>query len=95
MARLIARLQSTPALKALLAADPLTPLHEMSDDEILSDFGRRGGTVFHLCGSCRMGPDPSSSVVDPRLRVHGLKGIRVCDASSFSTSPPPIQMRRR
>ena len=34
MARLVERLQSTPALKSLLAADPLTPLHEMSDDDI-------------------------------------------------------------
>ena len=101
MARLIERLQSTPALKALLAADPLTPLPEMSDDEILSDFGRRGGTVFHLCGSCRMGPDPSSSVVDPRLRVHGLEGIRVCDASSFpnitsaNTNAPTMMLADR
>ena len=101
MARLVERLQSTPALKSLLAADPLTPLHEMSDDDILSDFSQRGGTVFHLCGSCRMGPDPASSVVDPRLRVHGLEGIRVCDASVFpnitsaNTNAPTMMLADR
>ena len=101
MARLIQRLQSTPALKKLLATDPLTPLHEMSDDEILSDFGQRGGTVFHLCGSCRMGPDPNSSVIDTRLRVHGLEGIRVCDASAFpnitsaNTNAPTMMLADR
>ena len=101
MARFVERLQSTPALQALLADDPLTPLHNMSDDEILSDFGQRGGTVFHLCGSCRMGPDPASSVVDPRLRVHGLEGIRVCDTSAFpnitsaNTNAPAMMLADR
>ena len=73
----------------------------MSDDDILSDFSQRGGTVFHLCGSCRMGPDPASSVVDPRLRVHGLEGIRVCDASVFpnitsaNTNAPTMMLADR
>ncbi|RYH01216.1 glucose-methanol-choline oxidoreductase [Salipiger sp. IMCC34102] len=40
---------------------------------------------FHGNGSCRMGPDPASDVVDPQLRVHGLKGLRVADASIMPT----------
>ena len=47
------------------------------------DFRRRSGTVYHPVSTCRMGPDPTSSVVDARLRVHGLAGLRVIDASVF------------
>jgi choline dehydrogenase len=42
-------------------------------------------TVFHQCGTCRMGSDPTQSVVDARLRVHGIDGLRVADASIFPT----------
>ena len=101
MARVIQRLQNTPSLKALLADEPLTPLDRMSDDEILADLRNRGGTVFHLCGTCRMGPDPSSSVVDSRLRLHGVAGLRVCDASVFpnitsaNTNAPTMMLAAR
>ena len=53
-----------------------------TDDEIL-DFARGiGTTAFHLAGTCRMGPaGDSGAVVDDRLRVHGIEGLRVADAS--------------
>ena len=54
-----------------------------SDGDVLADFRRRAGTVFHPCGTCAMGADPRTSVVDPRLRVHGVTGLRVVDASIF------------
>jgi len=83
MARLIQHMQATPAVRDLLAGPPLTSLDRMSDDEIVDDFRERCGTVFHPCCTCRMGPDPRTSVVDHRLRVHGIEGLRVCDASVF------------
>ncbi|MFY0691744.1 MAG: GMC family oxidoreductase N-terminal domain-containing protein [Paracoccaceae bacterium] len=43
-------------------------------------------TVHHLCGTCRMGADPGS-VVDPELRVRGVRGLRVADASVFPSIP--------
>ena len=43
------------------------------------------GTVFHPVGTCRMGPDPASAVVDARLRVYGLEALRIIDASVFPT----------
>jgi choline dehydrogenase len=58
-------------------------LREMDDAAILDDFRKRCGTVFHPVGTCRMGSDPAQSVVDPQLRVHGITGLRVVDASVF------------
>ena len=101
MARFVERLQDTPTLSGLLADLPLTPLEAMSDDEVLDDFKTRGGTVFHLCGTCRMGPRAESAVVDPQLRVHGLEGLRVCDASVFpnitsaNTNAPTLMLANK
>ena len=57
-----------------------------SDDEILDIARERGTSSYHLMGTCKMGPatDPSA-VVDPELRVHGLSGLRVIDASIMPT----------
>ncbi len=54
-----------------------------SDAEVLADFRRRAGSVFHACGTCAMGADPRTSVVDQRLRVRGVSGLRVVDAAIF------------
>jgi choline dehydrogenase len=54
-----------------------------SDEDLILDFRKRCGTVYHPVSTCRMGPDPLRSVVDPRLRVHGVDGLRVIDASIF------------
>ena len=54
-----------------------------SDDALNADFRKRSGTVYHPVSTCRMGPDPSRAVVDPRLKVHGIDGLRVIDASIF------------
>lgn len=50
---------------------------------MIDDFRQRSGTVYHPSCTCRMGPDPATSVIDARLRVHGVAGLRVVDASSF------------
>ncbi len=83
--------------RRLFRTDPLAPYFagELSpgddvqtDDEILNYARGRGTTAFHPMGTCRMGPasDPGA-VVDPELRVHGLEGLRIADASIMPTMP--------
>jgi choline dehydrogenase len=72
-----------PALAEIIEAEVLPGPAVSSDADLILDFRRRSGTVYHPVSTCRMGPDPMSSVVDPRLRVHGVAGLRVIDASIF------------
>ncbi len=55
-----------------------------SEEDWLAYVRARGGTSFHPVGTCRMGPD-DAAVVDPRLRVRGIAGLRVIDASIMPT----------
>ncbi len=55
-----------------------------SDAELEKAAGDIGTTIFHPVGTCRMGADPDS-VVDPRLRLRALKGLRIADASVMPT----------
>lgn len=69
-----------------------------TDAELIEDFRNRSGTVYHPSCTCRMGSDPATSVIDTRLRVHGVGGLRVVDASSFpnliagNTNAPAIMV---
>jgi choline dehydrogenase len=78
--RMLREIYRQPAFRDLWEAEVL-PGPEASDDRALLDFARQaGGTVFHCVGTCRMGSD-ERSVVDPMLRVRGVEGLRVIDAS--------------
>jgi len=57
-----------------------------TDDEWLQWARETGQTTYHVIGTCKMGPDPMA-VVDDRLRVHGIAGLRVVDASIMPTVP--------
>ena len=101
MSRLILRMQQTPAIRETLCAPPITPLDTMTDDEIVDDFRQRCSTVFHPCCTARMGPDPRTSAVNSQLKVHGIEGLRVCDASVFpnitsaNTNAPTLVVAHR
>ncbi|MDP3897914.1 MAG: GMC family oxidoreductase N-terminal domain-containing protein [Mesorhizobium sp.] len=72
-----------PALAGVIAEEVLPGPSVRSDADLIDDFRRRSGTVYHPVSTCRMGPDASTSVVDPRLRAHGLQALRIIDASIF------------
>lgn len=86
--RLVRRLLATPQLAPYVERETLPGPDMQSDDELL-DFARRNGsTCYHLIGTARMGPatDPTA-VVDDRLLVHGMQGLRVVDASIMPSMP--------
>jgi choline dehydrogenase len=84
-AHLMRRLTAAKPLAALIDHEMLPGASRTTDAELLQDFRERAGTVFHPVSTCMMGRDPANSVVDARLRVHGLEGLRVIDASVFPT----------
>lgn len=83
--RLLRRIAASPALQEVIETE-MTPGPEVqTDEQMLDDVRDRCSTVFHPVSTCRMGPDRSDNVVDPRLRVYGVEGLRVVDASIFPT----------
>jgi choline dehydrogenase len=82
--RIARRLSESSVLRPYIVEQWLPPAGAISDAELL-DFARHTGeTTYHPVGTCRMGGD-ASSVVDPRLRVRGVEGLYVADASIMPT----------
>ena len=82
--KLSRRIMDAPSLKAVRLRDAFSEGVE-TDDQIRDFLRRRVDTVYHPVGTCMMGPDPATAVVDAQLRVHGLQGLRVVDASIMPT----------
>lgn len=99
--RVVRQLSEAPAFKAMIDEEIRPGLRCQSDEEMLAYIRECAWTVFHPCGTCRMGDDPARSVVDARLRVHGVPGLRVADASVFpnvtsgNTNAPSIMVGER
>ena len=91
-ARWLRRLAAAAPMRALIAEE-LRPGGGVRDDEALVEYIRATAeTSWHPVGTCRMGPDSDEmAVVDPRLRVRGVAGLRVADASVMPhlVSPNP------
>lgn len=97
-ARVMERLMTATAMRPLIEGpNGFTP-EGASDEEILTHARSTASTVFHACGTCRMAPD---GVVGPDLKVHGVVGLRVIDASVFpnvtsaNTNAPTIMLAQR
>lgn len=86
--RLARRFSQSAPLANLLEAE-LSPGPDVQTDDELLDFARQtGNTGYHLVGSCMMGPASNPmAVVGPDLKIHGLEGVRVIDASVMPFVP--------
>jgi choline dehydrogenase len=82
--KLCRQILATPHMHSFIEAE-FQPGSAVERDEELLDYARRrGGTVYHPTSTCKMGGDPMA-VVDPQLRVYGVDGLRVADASIMPT----------
>jgi choline dehydrogenase len=100
--RLTRRIVAMPALARFQPREVKPGVQFQSDEELARLAGDIGTTIFHPVGTCKMGPaeDPQA-VVDARLRVHGVAGLRVADASvmptitSGNTNSPTLMIAER
>jgi choline dehydrogenase len=98
--KMVRRLFAAPALRKYVGAETLPGADVQSDDELLDYARQYGSTVFHATCTCKMGRD-AMAVVDDRLRVRGLEGLRVIDASvmpavtSTNTNAPTIMIAEK
>ena len=83
--RYLDKLAATEALSAIIDSR-IEPAPDLSAEARVQHIRDHAWTVFHPCGTCRMGSD-EGAVTDPRLRVRGIDGLRVADASIFPTIP--------
>jgi choline dehydrogenase len=81
--KFVRTIAAQPAIAEVIEEEVLPGPSVQSDADLIDDFRRRSGTVYHPVSTCRMGPDATGAVVDARLRVHGLSGLRIIDASIF------------
>jgi choline dehydrogenase len=82
--RIARRIMTAPAMRGI-ATDEIAPgVNIHADDELLDWVRKNAETTYHPVGTCKMGSDPMA-VVDDQLRVHGMAGLRVADASIMPT----------
>jgi len=95
------RIMAQPALAELGAREWPESALAQSDEQIEQFLRARVDTIYHPVGTCRMGPDARHDVVDAALRVHGVAGLRVVDASimprvvSGNTNAPVIMIAEK
>src|SRR5256714_321975 len=98
--RFARRMFAAPALKPFVREETLPGMQVQSDDELLDYARRNGGTCYHASCTCLMGSH-AMAVVDDELKVHGLDGLRVIDASvmpavtSTNTNAPTIMIAEK
>jgi choline dehydrogenase len=80
---MLRQLAQTKPLSDIIIEELVPGDQVQGDDALLDDFRKRADTVYHPTSTCMMGLDPARSVVDHRLRVHGVTNLRVVDASIF------------
>lgn len=98
--KILRKILQAPALKPYVVEEVEPGVKVATDEELLSFCRQRGSTVYHPTSTCRMGNDPLA-VVDQRLKVRGIEGLRVVDASvmpdlvSGNTNAPVIMIAEK
>ena len=98
--KILRRILAAPALKPFVVEESEPGAKVVSDEDLLAFCRLRGSTVYHPTSTCRMGNDPLA-VVDQRLRLRGIEGLRVVDASvmpdlvSGNTNAPVIMIAEK
>ncbi|MGJ5203224.1 GMC family oxidoreductase [Bradyrhizobium sp. HKCCYLR20261] len=98
--RILRKILAAPALKPYVSDEAFPGPKVVSDDDILAYCRQTGSTIYHPTSTCRMGSD-DLAVVDQRLRVRGIDGLRVVDASimpdlvSGNTNAPVIMIAEK
>jgi len=99
--RLVQKMAQVPAIQLVTKSAYDPQFQSMDNAALLELFRNTAGTVFHPCGTCAMGDNSSTSVLDAELRVHGINGLRVIDASAFpnitsgNTNAPTMMLAYR
>lgn len=99
--KVLQRIAAADSLRAVTTQAKAPDLMTLDDESLLADFKQRASTVYHPTCTCQMGRDDKTSVVDARLRVHGIAGVRVVDASAFpnitsgNTNAPTMMLAMR
>ena len=93
---------AAPAAAKYISSETLPGIEAANDEALLDHALKTGATMYHPVSTCSMGTDPNmGAVVDARLRVHGIKGLRVADASimprltSGNTNAPVIMIAEK
>ena len=81
--KVLRKLAKTDSFKPVIGEEFRPGPECQTDEQLIQHIKDTVWTVFHPSSTCRMGPDPKSNVVDRNLRVHGIDGLRVADASIF------------
>jgi choline dehydrogenase len=95
--RIACSVMHAPAMAPMQVTEIAPGPERATDDAILQWVKQAAETTYHPVGTCKMGVDPLA-VVDPQLRVHGIEGLRVADASimpaltSGNTNAPSIMI---
>jgi len=82
--RIVREIMKDPAVRDMIEFEIQPGAQYVSDEDLAAQVKLRAMTVYHPVGTCRMGGD-DESVVDPQLRVRGVEGLRVADASIMPT----------
>jgi choline dehydrogenase len=82
--RITRRIMTAPAMRGIATSEITPGANIQSDEEMLDWIRGNAETTYHPVGTCKMGSDPMA-VVDNELRVHGMEGLRIADASIMPT----------